>query len=64
MCDLACVSTFTVMLAKTLHGCTVGSTKDVFDADTAADAQALAVTAWKAVEPRYGFQPLLVIERA
>jgi len=46
-----------------LNGATIGSTDDVFEALAAAEAEALAVSAWKAVEPGYGFRPLLTIER-
>jgi hypothetical protein len=45
---------FTVILDATLHGSSVMTT----EAASGADAEALLVERWTAVEPRYVFRPL------
>jgi hypothetical protein len=53
--------TYLVMLAVVLHGATVGSTSDEIDASTPEEAEALAISAWTAQEPRYAYRPLLTL---
>jgi hypothetical protein len=55
--------TFTVVLAVLRHGATIGSTCDDFDADSAEEAERLAIAAWKAAEPALTFRPLLTMAR-
>jgi hypothetical protein len=58
----AAMRTFTVVLAMTLHGCTVGSTEDVFEADTTEEAERLDCR-MDGARAALRVQPLLVIER-
>ena len=57
------MTVFTVMLAVVFEGATVGSTEDEFEADTAQEAEALAVAAWRAVRPDRDYRPLLTLAR-
>jgi len=52
---------FVVMLAVSLHGETVGSTRDEFDAPTADEAERLAIDAWTTARPECTFRPLLTL---
>jgi hypothetical protein len=54
---------YTVVLALTLNGASIGSTNDVFEAASAVEAEVQAIAAWRAAEPSLTFHPLLVIER-
>jgi hypothetical protein len=51
--------TFTVVLEVRRGGAAVGSTSDTFEAVDAAEAERLAVDAWKRAEPAMTFRPLL-----
>jgi hypothetical protein len=53
---------FVVRLAVVLHGATVGSTEDVIEARDAADAEAKAIKAWRALRPGCSFRPLLTTQ--
>jgi hypothetical protein len=55
------VPTFTVILAIRWRGATVGSTEDVIEAETAAEAIEKAVQAWRALRPDCQFTPLAVV---
>jgi hypothetical protein len=43
---------FTVILDAQFHGSSVMTTKDTIEAATPAEAEAKAIDAWKAMEPR------------
>ncbi len=55
------MTAYSVTLAITKNGATIGTTDDVFEASSAAQAEADAIAAWKAVEPQHGFRPLLTV---
>jgi hypothetical protein len=55
------VPTYTVILAIRWRGATVGSTEDVIEAETAAEAIEKAVQAWRVVRPDCLFRALLVL---
>ena len=57
------MTVYLVTLAITKNGTTIGTTEDAFEASSAAQAEADAIAAWKALEPHHGFRPLLVVER-
>lgn len=55
------MTAFTVMLAVVLHGATVGSTEDDFEASSPQEAEMLALAAWRDVRPDRDYQPLLTL---
>jgi hypothetical protein len=58
------VPAFTVQLqVLDAHGECIGATEDTFDAADAAEAEQLAIAAWKAARPSCSFAPLLTVER-
>jgi hypothetical protein len=57
------VTVFTVVLDITRNGVSIGSTEDVFEAESADDAAAQAVAAWQALRPGVTFHPLLILAR-
>jgi hypothetical protein len=52
---------FVVVLEMRLRGACVGSTEDVIDAADAAEAEELAIAAWRAAEPDLTFAPLVTV---
>ena len=50
---------FTTILEMRRRGACVGSTEDVIEAADAAEAEELAITAWRAARPDLTFAPLL-----
>jgi hypothetical protein len=54
---------FTVLLAITMNGSSIGSTEDVIEADTADEAERETVEAWTRVRPECTFGPLLTIRQ-
>jgi phosphoribosylaminoimidazole-succinocarboxamide synthase len=55
------VTRFTVLLEVVWRGAVVGSTCDDVEAETADEAEELAVERWKAARPGYSFAPLLTL---
>jgi hypothetical protein len=56
------VPTFTVVLEVVWKRAVVGSTEDVIEARDAADAEAKAIKAWRALRPGRSFRPLLTTQ--
>jgi hypothetical protein len=54
---------YTVVLDITRNGTSIGSTEDVFEAESADDATARIVAAWKALRPDMTPYALLVLEQ-
>jgi hypothetical protein len=57
------MNAYVVILARYFKGSCIGSTRDVVQADTAADAERALIDAWKRVRPECTFRPLLTIEQ-
>jgi hypothetical protein len=57
------VTSYVVTLQVILHGCSVGSTEDVIEATSAAEAEEQAIAAWSEAEPRYEYRPLLTMQK-
>ena len=53
---------FLVVLEVVWRGAVVGSTEDVVEGEDAADAEAKAIAAWRAVRPGCSFRPLLTTQ--
>jgi hypothetical protein len=54
---------YVVILHATLHGSSVMATEDVVEAYSPEQAEEQAIAAWRALEPRFNFSPLLVLQR-
>jgi hypothetical protein len=54
--------TFEIVLERRLHGVAFGTTRDVVEAETAADAERLAVAAWTRAEPRFTYSVRLTVQ--
>jgi hypothetical protein len=52
------VPTYTVILNMLQNGASVGSTSDVFEADSAEHAEQQAIAAWRVARPDLTFTPL------
>jgi hypothetical protein len=55
--------TFEVTLAIVRDGATVGSTRDVIEAPSAAEAERIAIDAWALACPGCRFEPLTTIHQ-
>ncbi len=49
---------YTIILERRFHGSACGSTEDVIEAESEAEAIGQAVAAWRKMEPRFTFAPL------
>jgi hypothetical protein len=49
---------YTIVLERRCHGSACGSTNDVIEAESEAEAIEQAIAAWRKVEPGFTFAPL------
>jgi hypothetical protein len=56
--DRVAMPSYTIILERRDHGSACGSTNDVIDAESEAEAIEQAIAAWRKVEPRFTFAPL------
>jgi hypothetical protein len=54
---------YVVVLDAQLHGLSAFSTEDVIEADSPEQAEQRAIAAWRELEPRYTYTPLLTTVR-
>jgi hypothetical protein len=57
------VTQYVATLQVILHGCSVGSTEEVVEASSPAEAEEQAIAAWREAEPRYEYRPLLTMQK-
>jgi hypothetical protein len=55
---LRCMKMFVVALERRFHGSPCGSTEDVIEAKSEAEAVEFAARAWKRIAPGFTFAPL------
>ena len=58
------MTAFVVTLEIRYHGSACGTTEDVIEADTAEQAERLAIERWRVKRPDRTYAPLLTVERA
>ncbi len=49
---------YTIILERRYHGSACGSTNDLVEAESEAEAIEQAIAAWREMEPRFTFAPL------